>query len=190
MDSDLEQRLESQEKKKKMSSGSKILLTGGTLAGIAYMSGRRMKSWFYPPSLKKYAAIGAMFMFFLGMRNSSSISREIGGFYQGVKRVYARRLDRTEAFESLKNKVQELTDYNGDLEYQNKEREKALRESKAYITSLEQECFNASTAMRASKIKVNPPPKEAFLNYLLHDKGYNSIIYKIDKAVEKPRGGD
>lgn len=190
MISGLEEKLKNQEKKKsKMGFGSKTLIAGGTLAGAAYLTGKKIWNYFYPPSLKRYVAAGTMFLCFYGVTHPGTMSKSISSFFTGTKDVVVRRIDGTQKLEHYEGIIKEVIEANKELKYQQKEKDKVLEKAKEYITDLEQEAFNAKSTLREKNIGVRKPPKEAFLNYLLHDKDYNSIVYKIDSAIGKT-GGD
>ena len=186
----LEQKLGSQEyKKKKMGFGSKTLITGGTIAGATYLTGKKMWNYFYPPSLKRYFAAATMFLCFYGVTHPGTVRKSISGFFTGTRNVMVRRIDRTQKLEQYEKLVKEVISANKELKYQYKEKDKALEKAREYISELEEEAFNARSTLRENNMGLRKPPKEAFLNYLLHDKDYNAIVYKIDCAIGR-KGGD
>jgi hypothetical protein len=69
------------------------------------------------------------------------------------------------------------------------QKDQALKEAREYITDTEKKYFNTKNFRKKGPfgmIKDNPPD-EAFQHYLLHNKGYNKIINKIDENLGKDR---
>lgn len=106
----LEQRIQ----KKKMRLGTKLLIAGGLLAGAAYLTGRRVWNYFYPPTFKRYLAVATMAIAFLGVRNCDIINTEIRDFYNKTRKTSEIRIDKTEQMNELESRIKELTTINSE----------------------------------------------------------------------------
>jgi hypothetical protein len=169
-----------------MSTGSKMLLGTGFALGASYFAVKKVKAYFFPPSLKKYIAIGAFAFTLFCVRNCSTINQGISNAYHGITKSIELRVDRTNQLSSLESKLEELRIQNTLLEDKNLEKSLLLKDSKKYINKLELEHFNYQYTKKKGPFNLlkDKPSKGAFADYLLHKEAYSSLIYKINKSVE------
>jgi len=172
--------------KNKMGFGTKLLIAGVALGGASYLLGRKIWNYFYPPSLKRYVAVSCMVLAFWGLRNWGVVSRELGNMYYGAKQAIEQRIDRTVQVKKLETRIRELTTINTYFKESNTRKALVLTNAKEYINNLELKYFNTKYKKRKGPFGIfkDKPPGEAFQEYLIHNKEYNSIMYEIDKELK------
>ena len=198
--------------RRKIGSGTKIAVGTAAVGTAIYLGARKIWKHIYPPTFKKYLSMAVMASALLCIRNCSTVSHKLDSAYRGVSKSISLRIERAPQMKSLEAKINELMAENNILREQNQEakevmekkgytlksdlekqietKESVLVDAKKYIISLERDYFNYKSSTKADPkrpgrlIQVNNPSKEAFQDFLLYKKDYNSIIYKIDKEIK------
>ncbi|MFH0870724.1 MAG: L,D-transpeptidase family protein [archaeon] len=93
------------QKKKKASFGTKLLIAGGVVAGATYYAGQKVWKYFYPPSLKRYLAVGMLFTTVVCVKNCDKASKDAFSAYSHVRDAIVRRVDGTSKMNSLEKTV-------------------------------------------------------------------------------------